>query len=52
MFALRRGLGVACIRLCIIPMERRKLDTDKISEPVIRDPNSGVDRFLEIFDRK
>lgn len=52
MFALRRGFGVACIRLCIMPMEQRKLDTDKISVPVIRDPNSGIDRFMKIFDRE
>lgn len=50
--ALRRGVGIGCIRLAIIPMERRQLDEDKISHPRIRDPSVGIDRVYMIFDRE
>lgn len=50
--AWRRGAGIACFRLAFLPMERRQLDVDKLSSPLIRDPNSGIDRVLKIFDRE
>lgn len=50
--ALRRGAGIACIRLAFMPMERKKLDEDRLSNPLVRDPDSGVDRVLKIFDRE
>lgn len=52
MAAFRRGLGIAAIRLAFIPMERKQLDKDQLHEPLTRDPNSGVDRVLKIFDRE
>lgn len=50
--ALRRGAGIACFRLAFMPMERRQLDVDKLSNPSVRDPNSSIDRVLKIFDRE
>lgn len=50
--ALRRGAGIASIRLALMPMERKKIDEDRLSNPLIRDPDSGVDRILKIFDRE
>lgn len=50
--AFRRSAGVACCRLAFVPMERRQLDLDKISNPIVRDPNSSIDRVLKIFDRE
>lgn len=49
---LRPIFGVGVIRAALMPMERRKLDANRIEEPLIRDPNSGVDRVLAIFDRE
>lgn len=50
--ALRRGAGIACIRLAYAPIQNRKLDQDLISNPIIRDSDSGIDRVLKIFDRE
>lgn len=51
--ALRRGLGgLACFRLAYVPVSHKKLDEDKILNKIERDPNSGVDRVLKIFDRE
>lgn len=49
---LQRGTGIACVRLAFTLVKYRKLDEDKISHPVIRDPDSSVDRVLKIFDRE
>ncbi|XP_055303828.1 RPII140-upstream gene protein-like isoform X2 [Sitodiplosis mosellana] len=53
--ALRRGLGgiggFACFRLAYTPVAYKKLDEDRISNPVERNSNSGVDRVMKIFDR-
>lgn len=49
---LRRGAGIACFRLAYTPIQNRKLDVDAISSPTKRDPDSGVDRVLKIFDRE
>lgn len=50
---LKRGAGFfACTRLCFIAVEHRQLDTDKLSDPGIRDPNNAIDRVLKIFDRE
>lgn len=50
--ALRGGAGIACIRLAIVPMQRKQLDVDRIAEPIERDPDSGIDRVLTILDRE
>lgn len=54
--ALGRGLGgiggVACSRLAFTPVSHKKLDEDRLLNPVHRDPNSGIDRVLKIFDRE
>lgn len=51
--ALRGGVGIACVRLAsFVPMHRKQLDEDRISSPLERDPDSGVDRVLSIFDRE
>lgn len=49
---LRRGVGLACIRIAFVPVDYKQLDEDRISNPIVRDPNSGVDRVLRIFDRE
>lgn len=49
---LRHIFGAGAIRATLMPMERRKLDENRVEEPLIRDPNSGVDRVLAIFDRE
>lgn len=50
---LKRGVGYfACTRLCYISVEQRQLDTDRITNPVIRDPNNPIDRIRKIFDRE
>lgn len=45
------GAGILT-RIAFLPIEHRKLDTDKHNNVVIRNPDSGVDRVLMIFDRK
>lgn len=50
--AWRRGASIACFRLAFVPMERKQLDVDKLSNPTVRDPNSAIDRVLKIFDRE
>lgn len=50
--ALRRGAGIACIRLAFIPIQKKQLDENRIEHPIVRDPNSGIDRILKIFDRE
>lgn len=46
-----QNAGIAA-RLAILSIEGRKLDTDKLNEPVVRDKNSGIDRVLMIMDRR
>lgn len=48
----RRGAGIACFRLAFVPIERKQLDRDRLSDPLIRDPNNPIDRVLSIFDRE
>lgn len=50
--ALRRLGGLACFRLAYVPVSHKKLDEDRLINPIDRDPNSGVDRVLKIFDRE
>lgn len=50
--ALRGAAGIAGIRLAFIPMQRKQLDVNRIEEPLVRDPDSGVDRVLAILDRE
>lgn len=49
---LRRLGGLACFRLAYTPVSNKKLDENRISNPIERDLDSGVDRVLKIFDRE
>lgn len=50
--ALQRGAGIACIRLAFVPIQKKQLDENRIANPVVRDPDSPIDRVLKIFDRE
>lgn len=50
--AFGRGAGIACIRLAIVPIQKKKLDENRLEHPIIRDASSSIDRVLKIFDRE
>lgn len=49
---LCRGVGLACLRLAATPVQYKRFDEDRLNNPTERDPNSGIDRVLKIFDRE
>ncbi|XP_031629623.1 RPII140-upstream gene protein [Contarinia nasturtii] len=49
--AIRGGVGLVCLRLASTPIQNKRLDEDRLNYPVLRDPNSGIDRVLKIFNR-
>lgn len=50
--AFSRGAGIACIRLAIVPIQKKKLDENRLEHPIIRDASSSIGRVLKIFDRE
>lgn len=48
---VRNATGIACIRYAFMPMQRRQLDEDRLGHPKVWDPDSGVHRVLQIFER-
>lgn len=46
------GTGIGATRFAFMPLPGKSLDRDTLNNPHIRDPESGVDRVLMIFDRR